>query len=175
VSALIAVAVMAAAFPIEAVIAGLWGGGKIGGALLGGLLGGLMLAYASLPVIATVVVLGSLPFLRPRFGPIATGLYVALFGAVVGGVFAATLYNGGQAWQAMFAGPGLWFWIIAAVAGFLALWVRRDRAGALTAAVAAGCIVLLSISAVSIAHTQRPTDPGTPNPVSERHAHARFA
>jgi hypothetical protein len=152
VGALIAVAVMAAAFPIEAVIAGLLGGGKIGGVMLGGLLGGLMLAYASLPVIATVVVLGSLPFLRPRFGPIATGLYVALFGTVVGGVFAGTLYNGGRIWQAMFVGPGLWFWIIAAVAGFLTLWVRRDRAGALSAAVAAACIVVLSISAVSIAH-----------------------
>jgi hypothetical protein len=45
------------------------------------------------------------PFLRPRFGPIATGLYVALFGTVVGGVFAGTLYNGGRVWQAMFVGP----------------------------------------------------------------------
>jgi hypothetical protein len=152
VSAGIAAAVMAAAFPIEAVVAGLLGGGKITGAILGGLLGGLVLAYASLPVIATVVVLGSLPFLRPRFGPIATGLYVALFGTVVGGVFAGTLYNGGRVWQAMFVGPGLWFWVIAAVAGFLTLWVRRDRAGAVSAAVAAAGIVVLSISAVSIAH-----------------------
>jgi hypothetical protein len=143
---------MVVAFPIEAVVAGLLGGGKIGGAILGGLLGGLVLAYASLPVIATVVVLGSLPFLRPRLGPIATGLYVALFGTVVGGVFAGTLYNSGRVWQAMFVGPGLWFWIIAAVAGFLTLWVRRDRAGALSAAVAAGCIVVLSIAAVSITH-----------------------
>ena len=152
VSAGIATAVMVAAFPIEAVVAGLLGGGKIGGAILGGFLGGLMLAYASLPVIATVVVLGSLPFLRPRFGPIATGLYVALFGTVVGSVFAGTLYDGGQAWRALIVGPGLWFWIIAAVVGFLALWVRRDRAGALSTAVAAACIVVLSISAVSIAH-----------------------
>jgi hypothetical protein len=152
VSAAIAAAVMAAAFPIEAIVAGLVGGGKISGALLGGLLGGLALAYASLPVIATVVVLGSLPFLHPRFGPIATGFYAALFGTAVGGVFAGTLYNGGRPWQAMFVGPGLWFWIIAAVAGFLTLWVRRDRAGALSAAVAVACIVVLSISAVSIAH-----------------------
>jgi hypothetical protein len=152
VSAGIAAAVMAAVFPIEAVVAGLLGGGKVGSAILGGLMGGLVLAYASLPVIATIVVLGSLPFLRPRFGPIATGLYVALFGTVVGGVFAGTLYNGGRVWQAMFVGPGLWFWIIAAVAGFLTLWVRRDRAGALSAAVAAACIVVLSISAASIAH-----------------------
>ncbi len=152
VSAGIALAVMAAAFPIEAIVAGLLGGGKVGSAILGGLLGGLVLAYASLPVIATIVVLGSLPFLRPRFGPIATGLYVALFGTVVGGVFAGTLYNGGRVWQAMFVGPGLWFWIITAVAGFLTLWVRRDRAGALSAAVAAACIVVLSISVVSIAH-----------------------
>lgn len=125
----IAVAAMVAAFPIEAVVAGLLGGGKIGGAILSGLLGGLVLAYASLPVIATVVVLGSLPFLRPRFGPIATGLYAALFGTAVGGVFAGTLYNGGRPWQAMFVGPGLWFWIIAAVVGFLSLWLRRDRGG----------------------------------------------
>jgi hypothetical protein len=152
VSAAIAVAVMAAAFPIEAIVAGLLGGGKISGAMLGGLLGGLVLAYASLPVIATVVVLGSLPFLRPRFGPIATGFYVALFGTVVGGVFAGTLYNGGRPWQAMFVGPGLWFWIIAAVAGFLSLWARRDRAGALSAAVAAAGIVALSISAALITH-----------------------
>jgi hypothetical protein len=151
VSAGIAAAVMAAAFPIEAVVAGLLGG-KIGGAILGAFLGGLVLAYASLPVIATVVVLGSLPFLRPRFRPIATGLYVALFGAVVGGVFAGTLYNGGRVSQAMFAGPGLWFWIIAAVAGFLTLWARRDRGGALSAAVAAACIVVLRIAAVSITH-----------------------
>src|SRR5215472_11121052 len=143
---------MVVAFSIQAVVAGLLGGGKVGSAILGGLLGGSMLAYASLPVIATIVVLGSLPFLRPRFGPIATGLYAALFGTVVGGVFAATLYNGGRAWQAMFVGPGLWFWIIAAVAGLLALWVRRDRAGALSATVAAACIVVLRISAVSIAH-----------------------
>src|ERR1700722_7032970 len=140
---------MGAAFPIGAGGPGLFAGGKIGGAILGGLLGGLALAYASLPVIATVVVLGSLPFLRPRFGPIPTGLYVALFGAGVGGVFAGTLYNGGRVWQAMFVGPGLWFWIIAAVAGFLTLWVRRDRAGALSAAVAAACIVVLAISALS--------------------------
>jgi hypothetical protein len=151
VSAGIAVAVMAAAFPIEAIVAGLLGGGKIGGAILGGLLGGLALTYASLPVIATVVAVGSLPFLRPRFGPVATGLYVALFGTIVGGAFAGTLYNGGRPWQAMFVGPGIWFWIIAAVAGFLTLWVRRDRAGALSAAVAAACIVVLSISVVSIA------------------------
>jgi hypothetical protein len=147
----IAVAAMVVTFPVEAIVAGLFGGGKIGGALLGGLVGGLVLAYASLPVIATVVVLGSLPFLRPRFGPIATGLYVALFGTVVGGVFAGTLYNGGRAWQAMFVGPGLWFWIIAADAGFLALWVRRDRAGA-RSAVTAGCIVALCMAAVAIAH-----------------------
>lgn len=150
VSAAIALAVMTAAFPIAAVVAGLLGGGKIRDAILGGLLGGLVLAYASLPVMATVVVLGSVPVLRPRFGPIATGLYVALFGTVVGGVFAGTLYNGGRGSQAMLVGPGLWFWIIAAVAGFLALWVRRDRAGALSAAVAVACIVLLSISAASI-------------------------
>jgi hypothetical protein len=156
VSAGIAVAVMVAVFPIEAVVAGLLGGGKIGGAILGGLLGGFVLAYASLPVMATVVGLGSLPFLRPRFGPIATGLYVALFGTVVGGVFAGTLYNGGRPWQAMFVGPGLWFWIIAAVAGFLTLWVRRDRAGALSAAVAAACIVALSISALWLAHGTQP-------------------
>jgi hypothetical protein len=152
VSAGIAAAVMVAAFPIETVVAGLLGGGKVGSAILGGLLGGLVLAYASLPVIATIVVVGSLPFLRPRFGPIATGVHVALFGTVVGGVFAGTLYNSGRVWQAVVVGPGLWFWIIAAVAGFLTLWVRRDRAGALSAAVAAACIVALSISAVSIAH-----------------------
>jgi hypothetical protein len=156
VSAGIAVAAMVAAFPIEAVVAALLGGGKIGGAVLGGLLGGAMLAYASLPVIATVTLLGSLPFLRPRFGPIATGLYVALCGTAVGGVFAGTLYRGSQPWQTMLVGPGLWFWIIAAVVGFLTLWVRRDRAGALSAAVAAACIVVLNISAVSIAHRSRP-------------------
>jgi hypothetical protein len=155
VSAGIAAAVMAAAFPVEAVVAGLWGGGKVGDAILGGLLGGVVLAYASLPVIATVVVLGSLPFLRPRFGPIATGLYVALFATAVGAVFAGTLYNGGRMWQAVFTGPGLWFWIMGAAAGFLTLWVRRDRAGALSAAVAAAWIVVLSISAVTIAHSTR--------------------
>lgn len=143
---------MAAVFPIEAVVTGLLGGGKIGGTIVGGFLGGLMLAYASLPVIATVVVLGSLPVLRPRFGPIATGIYAALCGAIVGGVFAGTLYNGGRMWQAMFVGPGLWFWIIAAAAGFLTLWVRRDRAGALSAAVAAACIGVLSVSTLAITH-----------------------
>lgn len=146
---------MVAVFPTEAVVAGFPGGGDVGSTILGGFLGGLVLAYASLPVIATVVVLGSLPVLRPRFGPIATGLYVALFGTVVGGVFAGTLYNRGRPWQAVFIGPGLWFWIIAAMAGFLTLWVRRDRAGAVSAVVAAASIVVLSISAVSIVHSAR--------------------
>lgn len=153
VSAGIAVAVMAAVFPVEAIIAGMFGGGGIGSAILGGFLGGIVLAYASLPVIATVVVLGSLPVLRPRFGPVATGLCAALFGTVVGAVFAGTLYNRGRPWQTVFAGPGLWFWIVAAVAGFLSLWVRRDRAGALSAAVAAAWIVTLGIAVVLIVHS----------------------
>lgn len=135
VRAAIAAAVMVAVFPLETMIAALFGGWwrKLGDIFMGGLAGGIMLAYASLPLIATVVVLGSLPFLRPppKFGRIGTALYVLLFGAAVGGVFAATLYNGGPTWRSMFAGPGLWFWVIAATAGFYVLWypARVSRAG----------------------------------------------
>ena len=131
----IAVAVMVAIFPVETMVAALFGGWwrKLGDIFMGGLVGGIMLAYASLPLIATVVVLGSLPFLRPptRLGRIGATLYVVLFGVAVGGVFAATLYNGGPTWRGMFVGPGLWFWVIAATAGFYVLWdpARVSRAG----------------------------------------------
>jgi hypothetical protein len=114
--AVIAVLVMIVVFPVVVIVTGEMAGGSI----VGESLGGLMLAYASLPVIATVVAVGSIPQLRPRWGVVGTAAWVAVVGGVIAVVFATTLYNGGHP----FAGLGVWYWWVAAMTGLAVLWRR---------------------------------------------------
>jgi hypothetical protein len=104
--AVVAVLVMIVAFPVVVMVTG----EVTGGSLVGEALGGVMLAYASLPVIGVVLVVGCISKPRPM-------VWAVVVGGVIAVVFAATLYHA-------VAGPGVFYWWVAATAGLLVLWRR---------------------------------------------------